>query len=146
MSEQRWLVIRCPHCEQCFGHRSLKGRCPHCGQNLPRDTEVVCEVNSAPQLHIEVALANTPEELRGSLRKKLEKHHRSFEATQEFSPRSLMAYLRKKADENGVIDRMTVLLALQQHQSDISVDALMERAESEGFALRLDDGHWQFFE
>ena len=146
MSEQRWLVIRCPHCQQCSGHRRQGGRCPHCGQNLPRDTEVVCEVNSAPQLHIEVALANTPEELRGSLRKKLEKHHRSYEVTQEFSPRSLMAHLRKKADENGVIDRMSVLLALQQHQSDISVDELMERAESEGFALRLDDGHWQFFE
>ena len=57
-----------------------------------------------------------------------------------------MAYLRKKADENGVIDRMSVLLALQQHHSDISVDDLMERAEGEGFALRLDDGHWQFFE
>lgn len=146
MSEQRWLVIRCPQCQQCFGHRSLTGRCPHCGQSLPRDSEVLCEVTSAPQLHIEVALANTPEGLRASLREKLEKANRSFEGTEEFSPRALMAYLRKKADENGVIDRMSVLLALQQHHSDISVDDLMERAESEGFALRLDDGHWQFFE
>ncbi|MDB4604907.1 hypothetical protein OAH50_00380 [bacterium] len=107
---------------------------------------MLCEVTSAPQLHIEVALANTPEELRASLREKLEKANRSFEGTEEFSPRALMAYLRKKADENGVIDRTSVLLALQQHHSDISVDDLMERAESEGFALRLDDGHWQFFE
>ena len=146
MSEQRWLVIRCPNCKQCFGHRSLTGRCPHCGQSLPHDTEVVCEVQSAAHLHIEVALANTPETLRASLRKRLEQNNRSFESTEELSPRALMAVLRKRADENGIIDKKTVLLALQQYDCEIPVDDLMERAESEGFALRLHNGNWQFFE
>jgi hypothetical protein len=57
-----------------------------------------------------------------------------------------MAVLRKRADENGIIDKKTVLLALQQYDCEIPVDDLMERAESEGFALRLHDGNWQFFE
>ena len=71
MSEQSWLVIRCPSCLQCSGHRRQKGRCPHCGSALDGTSEVVKVCTSGGELLTEVALANTPSELRDELRARL---------------------------------------------------------------------------
>ena len=71
MSEQRWLVIRCRACQQCSGQRRQGGRCPHCGSSMGADAEVVKVCESSTTLHIEVALANTPVELRDELRSRL---------------------------------------------------------------------------
>ena len=67
-----WSVIRCPACRNCHGTRGQPRQCPHCGQSLPATTPIVATAETSAQLRIEVALANTPEELRDELRTKLE--------------------------------------------------------------------------
>ena len=78
MSGGGWNVIRCSACSTCHGHRSIGRICPHCGQKLPSDAEIVTSVALASELRIEVALANTPEELRETLRKRLYENNKLF--------------------------------------------------------------------
>ena len=71
MANAGFNVIRCPACMTCHGRRGVSASCPHCGQRLGEHGIVVKSVNSAEALRIEVALANTPEELRDTLRKRM---------------------------------------------------------------------------
>ena len=63
--------------------------CPHCGQKLPSDAEIVTSVATASELRIEVALANTPEELRETLRKRLYENNKLFHQEEPISFQSL---------------------------------------------------------
>ena len=66
-----WLVARCPSCSKCFGARDVAHRCPHCGHRTPTPMEVVDRATSASELQVKVTLANTPEELRDELRRRM---------------------------------------------------------------------------
>ena len=84
-----WSVVRCPACRNCHGTRGQPRQCPHCGQSLPATTPIIATADSSAQLRIEVALANTPEELRDELRKKLEQMDEPLIASSSSSPRSI---------------------------------------------------------
>ena len=146
MSEQRWLVIRCRACQQCSGQRRQGGRCPHCGSSMGADAEVVKVCESSTTLHIEVALANTPVELRDELRLRLSSAGGGAQEQQDASPRSLLRELRLLADEQGEISLALVQQFLKKKGLDIPADAFMEQAELEGVLLRLSEGRWMFFE
>ena len=146
MAEKKWLVIRCPACNMCFGHRSLSGRCPHCGQRVTDSAEVLCTANSSSQLRIEVALANTPEDLRGALREKLSKNELLFDQQDTPSPNVLIEMIRRRSDETHSVGRITVNSVLAEYHAEMEADGLMERAEQEGLVRRIADGRWQFLE
>lgn len=145
MSEQSWLVIRCPSCLQCSGHRRQKGRCPHCGSALDGTSEVVKVCTSGGELLTEVALANTPSELRDELRARLSSKVPE-EQTSPISMRALLRKLRDIADEEGVVDVDSVSNHLRKNEVDAPAEGLMEQAEVEGLVLRLDETRWMFFE
>lgn len=146
MSEQRWLVLRCPSCRQCSGHRRQGGRCPHCGGVIDVGAEVVKECSSSSMLHLEVAVANTPPELRDELRSRLLRSGTFKDEPQDISPRSLLRELRTSASEEGIITRVQVQSLLEKRLVEIPPDAFMEQAEVEGMVVRVDDGRWMFFE
>lgn len=130
----------------CFGHRSLSGRCPHCGQRVTESSEVLRTVSSPTELRIEVALANTPEDLRGALREKLTKNELLFNEPTSVRPNVLIDSIRRRCDETNSVGRITVDSVLDQYHAEMDADGIMERAEQEGLVLRIDDGRWQFLE
>ncbi len=107
MSDKCWLVVRCASCGQCSGRSYAGGRCPHCGQSMPPTSEVVKEVDSSAALTIEVALANTPPELRDELRKRMQVVPDDGSEGEIRSPRDLMRSLRQYADDEGFIEKGT---------------------------------------
>jgi len=145
VSDQRWLVIRCSSCGQCSGQRRQSGRCPHCGTQLDGTSEVVKECTSSAELHLEVGLANTPEDLRDELRNRLSSSV-SNEAAGELSLRALLKELQSLADSESIIDFETIRQHLKKKSVETPVEGLMEQAEVEGLALRLANGRWMFFE
>ena len=90
-----WSVVRCPACRNCHGTRGKPRQCPHCGQSIPATTPVIATAESSAQLRIEVALANTPEELRDELRLKLESSDEPLIASSSTSPRALYKAIQK---------------------------------------------------
>ena len=144
-TEQRWLVVRCTGCQRCSGQRRQGGRCPHCGTALTATCEVVKECNSSSELHREVALANTPEELREELRKRMTTHAEP-ESTQPVSLRAVLNELRKLSDDDGSLGLTVVRRHLEKRAMDASPEAFMEQAELEGLVLRLAPDRWMFFE
>ncbi|MGB2038148.1 MAG: hypothetical protein ACPHX8_06740, partial [Candidatus Poseidoniaceae archaeon] len=97
---EKWSVVRCPACRNCHGTRARARQCPHCGQSLSSDTPVVATADSAAQLRIEVALANTPEEIRDELRKKLEATQEPLVSINSTSPRRLYALVVEHVGED----------------------------------------------
>ena len=146
MSEPTWLVLRCHHCGQCSGHRFQKGRCPHCGQSITRETELVKQVPSSADLHIEVALANTPEALRDELKSRLVAQNLNTSENETPSARRVFQSLRDLANITGTLSRNDVESMLKKKGLDMPVEAVMEQAENEGLVLRTADGHWMFLE
>ncbi|MEC7508360.1 MAG: hypothetical protein VX965_04900 [Candidatus Thermoplasmatota archaeon] len=143
--EQRWLVVRCAACGQCSGQRRQGGRCPHCGMALNTTSEVVKACTSSAMLHVEVALANTPDDLRDELRRRMTKQVEP-EGTQQPTMRSLLKELRAMGQEDGSIGLETVRLHLERRSVDGTPEAFMEQAEVEGVVLRLAPDRWMFFE
>ena len=94
---EKWSVVRCPACKNCHGTRTRARQCPHCGQTLASTTPVVATADSAAQLRIEVALANTPKEIRDELRIKLEASQEPLVAINSTSPRRLYALMVDQA-------------------------------------------------
>ena len=146
MSETTWMVIRCPHCGYCSGHRQGKGRCPLCGMSFPRDVEVVVTVSHADALQREVALANTPESLRKELRKHMERDLKKTNTANETSPTAIFQALREAANAEGELTSTAVMGVLQRLGTEQSVDEVMTRAETEGLVLRLARGCWMLLE
>ena len=146
MSDKRWLVVRCGSCGQCSGRSYAGGRCPHCGQSMPSTSEVVKEVDSSASLTIEVALANTPPELRDELRKRMQVVPDDGSEGEIRSPRNLMRSLRQYADDEGYIGKEALEALIVKKGLDVDAEALMERAENEGLVLRTGQSRWMFFE
>ena len=108
-------------------------------------SEVVKVCTSGGELLTEVALANTPSELRDELRARLSSKVPE-EQTSPISMRALLRKLRDIADEEGVVDVDSVSNHLRKNEVDAPAEGLMEQAEVEGLVLRLDETRWMFFE
>ena len=143
---EKWSVVRCPACKNCHGTRTRARQCPHCGQTLASTTPVVATADSAAQLRIEVALANTPKEIRDELRIKLEASQEPLVAINSTSPRRLYALIVDQAGEGGTICRKDVEDILNKVESDMDADDLLDQLEINGTIIRRQDGTWQLLE
>ena len=141
-----WSVIRCPACRNCHGTRGQPRQCPHCGQPLPSTTPIITTAETSAQLRIEVALANTPEELRDELRKKLESMDEPLVASSSSSPRALFTAIRKAVGDDMILRRSDVQTILDSHDSEQPVDDLLEKMELDGTLVRQQDGTWLLLE
>lgn len=141
-----WSVIRCPACRNCHGTRGQPRQCPHCGQSLPLTTPIVAKAETSAQLRIEVALANTPEELREDLRKKLELLDQPLISSSSSSPRAIFKAIRKAVGEDMILHRQAVQDILDKFESEQPVDDLMEKMELDGTLVRQGDGTWLLLE
>ena len=141
-----WSVVRCPACKNCHGTKGQPRQCPHCGQSLPTTTPVIATAESSSQLRIEVALANTPEELRDQLRKKLEAMDEPLIASSSSSPRAIFKAIRKVVGEDMILNRNDVQNVLEQHDSEQSVDNILEMMELDGSLVRQRNGTWLLLE
>lgn len=146
MSGGGWNVIRCSACSTCHGHRSIGRFCPHCGQKLPPDAEIVTSVATASELRIEVALANTPEELRETLRKRLYENNKLFHQEEPISFQSLPKILHDATDESGVLSLKTLQPVLEKSNNGMELENLIDMAESQGLLVRLNQDCWQLLE
>ena len=141
-----WSVVRCPACKNCHGTKGQPRQCPYCGQSLPTTTPVIATAESSSQLRIEVALANTPEELRDQLRKKLEAMDEPLIASSSSSPRAIFKAIRKVVGEDMILNRNDVQTVLEQHDSEQSVDNILEMMELDGSLVRQGNGTWLLLE
>ena len=140
-----WSVVQCPACRNCHGTRGQPRQCPHCGQSLPSTTPILATAETSAQLRIEVALANTPEELRDELRKKLEKMDEPLIASSS-SPRAIYSAIKKAVGADMILRREDVQSVLDQLDSELLVDDLLEKMELDGTLVRQRDGTWLLLE
>ena len=141
-----WSVIRCPACRNCHGTRGQPRQCPHCGQSLPATTPIVATAETSAQLRIEVALANTPEELRDELRTKLEAMDEPLIASTSSSPRAIFSAIKKVVGDDMILHRETVQSVLEDLDSELLADDLLEKMEMDGTLVRQRDGTWLLLE
>ena len=146
MSGAGWNVIRCSACQTCHGHRGTGRMCPHCGQRLQTDAEIVTSVATASELRIEVALANTPDELRDTLRKRLQTNQKLFSQDEPISFKGLSQVLLDATDENGMLTVQSLQPLLERSSDAVEVHDLIEMAESQGMLVRLNPDCWQLLE
>ena len=146
MSGAGWNVIRCSACQTCHGHRGTGRMCPHCGQRLQTDAEIVTSVATASELRIEVALANTPDELRDTLRKRLQTNQKLFNQDEPISFKDLSQVLLNATDENGMLTVQSLQPLLERSSDALEVHDLIEMAESQGMLVRLNSDCWQLLE
>ena len=135
-----------PCMQELSWHEGQPRQCPHCGQSLPTTTPVIATAESSSQLRIEVALANTPEELRDQLRKKLEAMDEPLIASSSSSPRAIFKAIRKVVGEDMILNRNDVQTVLEQHDSEQSVDNILEMMELDGSLVRQRNGTWLLLE
>ena len=141
-----WSVVRCPACRNCHGTRGKPRQCPHCGQSIPATTPVIATAESSAQLRIEVALANTPEELRDELRLKLESSDEPLIASSSTSPRALYKAIQTTVGDDMILHRSDVEKVLQDLDSQQSPDDVLEKMELDGILLRQQNGTWLLLE
>ena len=141
-----WSVVRCPACRNCHGTRGKPRQCPHCGQSIPATTPVIATAESSAQLRIEVALANTPEELRDELRLKLESSDEPLIASSSTSPRALYKAIQKTVGDDMILHRSDVEKVLHDLDSQQSPDDVLEKMELDGTLLRQQNGTWLLLE
>jgi len=141
-----WSVVRCPACRNCHGTRGKPRQCPHCGQSIPATTPVIATAESSAQLRIEVALANTPEELRDELRLKLESSDEPLIASSSTSPRALYKAIQKKVGDDMILHRSDVEKVLHDLDSQQLPDDVLEKMELDGTLLRQQNGTWLLLE
>ncbi|RJU96544.1 MAG: hypothetical protein DWC10_06310, partial [Candidatus Poseidoniales archaeon] len=101
---------------------------------------------SSADLHIEVALANTPEALRDELKSRLVAQNLNTSDGETPSARRVFQSLRDVASTTETLSRNDVESILKKKGLDMPVEAVMEQAENEGLVLRTADDHWMFLE
>ena len=109
-------------------------------------TPIIATADSSAQLRIEVALANTPEELRDELRKKLEQMDEPLIAPSSSSPRAIYSAIQKAVGEDMILHREDVQTILDKLDSDLLVDDRLEKMELDGTLVRQRDGTWLLLE
>jgi hypothetical protein len=113
---------------------------------LQSDAEIVISVATPSELRIEVALANTPEELRDSLRKRLQANQKLFHQEEPISFQRLPQILLSATDGNGALSIETLQPVLDKNSINIDVEDLIAMSESQGLLVRLDTDCWQLLE
>jgi hypothetical protein len=93
-----------------------------------------------------VALANTPEELRDELRKKLELSDQPLIASSPTSLRAIFKAIKKAVGDDMILHRNDVQSILDKLESDQPVDDLLEKMELDGTLVRQHDGTWLLLE
>jgi len=142
----RWNVIRCAGCKVCFGQHRAQAKCPHCGQSSGEHPDIVTSVTNAQALQLEVAIANTPEELRDELRAKIAINDSLFDTTDEPSMPAILQKIRSNVDENNMISLQSVREVLSKLLPGEEASNFMEMVEAEGLVTRLAGDSWLFFE
>ncbi|MGB1845355.1 MAG: hypothetical protein ACPIFP_07385 [Candidatus Poseidoniaceae archaeon] len=137
-----WLVAQCPACVKCFGAKDVAHRCPHCGHATPTPMEVVDRAASAAELQVKVTLANTPEELRDELRKRMGAPKLEHGFSQEDSPKLWFAALRDAANEDGHITAAALADALRRRSSTTPVPDVIEHAMAAGLLFEEETDLW----
>ena len=145
MKEKQWIVVRCRACRICHGSNGNFKKCPHCGNVIGENAEIVSTVNSETELRMEVAIANTPEELRGTLRKKL---HSKKDLVQNSDPPAftMAKWVHQSADENGEVTIHSVTTTIESQNTDIDAEDLISMAETQGMLLRIGENRWTLLE
>lgn len=137
-----WLVARCPSCAACFGARGAAHRCPHCGHRSPTPMDVVERATSAAELQVKVTLANTPEELRDELRKRMGGPKLASSSLEDDSPKVWFAALREAANDDGHITPNTLAEALRRRSSPATVPTVIEHAMAVGLVFEEENDLW----
>ena len=137
MSNAGYNVIRCPACSTCHGRRGAPSSCPHCGQRLTEHGVIVKTVTSAEALRIEVALQNTPSELRDMLRKKMMDKDPISDFSDEVPSRTMGSWVQDSKDDEHTLDK---------NHSDLDVNDVIEQAEVQGMLVRISEGRWMLLE
>ncbi|RJU98740.1 MAG: hypothetical protein DWC04_02410 [Candidatus Poseidoniales archaeon] len=146
MANAGFNVIRCPACLTCHGRRGVSASCPHCGQRLGEHGIVVKSVNSAEALRIEVALANTPEELRETLRKRMVSNTPLTDFHEEVPSRTMGKWVQDSKNTEGFITVQSVQTILNKNHSNLDVNEVIEQAEVQGMLVRVDEARWMLLE
>ena len=145
MQGKQWIVVRCRACRICHGSNGNYKKCPHCGNVIGENAEIVSTVNSEKELRMEVAIANTPEELRDTLRKKL---HSTEALVQNSDPPAftMAKWVHQSADENGEVTIDSVTTTVESKNTDIDPEDLISMAETQGMLLRIGKNRWTLLE
>ena len=145
MQGNQWIVVRCRACRICHGSNGNYKKCPHCGNVIGENAEIVSTVNSEKELRMEVAIANTPEELRDTLRKKL---HSTEALVQNSDPPAftMAKWVHQSADENGEVTIDSVTTTVESKNTDIDPEELISMAETQGMLLRIGENSWTLLE
>ena len=146
MANAGFNVIRCPACMTCHGRRGVSASCPHCGQRLGEHGIVIKSVNSAEALRIEVALANTPEELRETLRKRMVSKTPLTEFHDEVPSRTMGKWVQDSKNHEGFITVQSVRTTLHKNHSNLDANEVIEQAEVQGMLVRVDEARWMLLE
>jgi len=130
-----YTVVRCASCKRCWGIKGRPRTCPHCGAATGDDTLIVSTVENASELQWEVALANTPEQLREQLRNAMPK---AIEVRDDPSATLLFSCIRMAAVDDIVkLERLGGVL--RGNGIIISAEDVAEEAEAQGLLLRQSD-------
>lgn len=146
MANAGFNVIRCPACMTCHGRRGVSASCPHCGQRLGEHGIVIKSVNSAEVLRIEVALANTPEELRETLRKRMVSKTPLTDFHDEVPSRTMGKWVQDSKNDEGFITVQSVRTILHKNHSNLDANEVIEQAEVQGMLVRVDEARWMLLE
>lgn len=146
MANAGFNVIRCPACMTCHGSRGVSASCPHCGQRLGEHGIVIKSVNSAEALRIEVALANTPEELRETLRKRMVSKTPLTDFHDEVPSRTMGKWVQDSKNDEGFITVQSVRTILHKNHSNLDANEVIEQAEVQGMLVRVDEARWMLLE
>jgi hypothetical protein len=146
MANAGFNVIRCPACMTCHGRRGVSASCPHCGQRLGEHGIVIKSVNSAEALRIEVALANTPEELRETLRKRMVSKTPLTDFHDEVPSRTMGKWVQDSKNDEGFITVQSVRTILHKNHSNLDANEVIEQAEVQGMLVRVDEARWMLLE
>jgi len=145
MQAKQWIVVRCGACRICHGSNGNYKKCPHCGNVIGESAEIVSTVNSETELRMEVAIANTPVELRDTLRVKLQSKKPLIQNSDP--PAFTMAkWVHQSADENGEVTIHSVTATINSQNTDIEAEDLISMAETQGMLLRIGENRWTLLE
>ncbi len=145
MQEKQWIVVRCRACGICHGSNGHYKKCPHCGNVIGENAELVSTVNSEAELRMEVAIANTPVELRDTLRDRLQSK-KPLSQNSDPPAFTMAKWVHQSADENGEVTIHSVTATINSQNTDIEAEDLISMAETQGMLLRIGENRWTLLE
>jgi hypothetical protein len=146
MVETPYLVIQCPACNMCHGARKISPRCQHCGAAIGEQANIVATATTPQALQVKVALANTPEELREELEKKLMPSLGDTESLDEPSLPSLYGSFHKSYTDQPSISIEEITRFLKAKGSTMMPETFVGHLTNQGVLIQLDSSSWQFIE